>query len=1042
MTVTTNDSPLTYPGNDTAVAFPGPRAFSVSDLVVEKITAGIAVVLSYPADYTVTGVGGSSTTVTLTGAPVASGTDLVIKRVLPVTQPTSFKNQGAFFPENHENAFDRLTMLIEQVVAGIGTSLQLVDGDVDGFGRYDANGNRIINLAAGIDGNDATNLTQMNAAIAEVVADAAAAGAAAGAAAIGNTALWVDPASGNDAHAGTFALPKKTVASVVTTFAATGGIIRLVAGAVVKESINLTGLKGIHIIGNEGVPTIIDCTDPIVGTWVAVGGYTNLWSLNVTHGWTALGARGYPNVIEVDATARKTTRINLVSYGMNTANQMAGVVDAATAKTWCDTHLGSVFVSPDQYTAGYAAGVFTYYMSTPDGSNPNTNGRSYRFANRQAPQLGIGNSLHNCIVIGGWEHNGIVADKACFLNRVTVWYPANHATELPGCVTYRLKIKGSNINGNTVYAFHHYCLSSNAFDYTLHIEPELQDWTGQFASAIGCHTSDSTPSIAKLIFFDRAKFDNVDNIAGGNTVDLVYLRNLVGTRIGNLGTPSCDYTFENPILHIWNAEALSPPLDSAKTLTINGGRITCESQAIGSHLANSGTLILDGTYVAQLGTDVNNTWCRTIASLAKIYIRNGCVIDAPLGSGMGKIGTTISGGASSSAVAITGSLLGTALSVPTTWMPDGTTMWPHGTNIKCDPKITKADDEGVTLAFDGPYHYRSRAVRAVAAPVSNLQPHVVMTLTSKDIVVMNANLGLFTNTPVYTPASPLNLNRLTYVGDTTNQWHIAYGEGGVLHKGKSAIGSWSQVTNARTTNYTCAAAKTTAGAAIATLGGRDGTLTSYDPVTDTFATITSPTAAALYDGFFTGTGAARWVFVGAGVILTSPDNITYTLATGITGTDNIRRVIGAGNYWVAVCDASVIYYSTDNTATWNRIVLNWGIDFRDVAVNTNTNDFVAVGDPLNGHIAAYKSNISDLTTWTQLTTPLSTIREVVWVKDYFITSGSYTMTAWIIAGTAYRLYYTQDLTGGWTADNPWPNDGKPTATYAEDALMAAVMQTL
>jgi photosystem II stability/assembly factor-like uncharacterized protein len=739
--------------------------------------------------------------------------------------------------------------------------------------------------------------------------------------------------------------------------------------------------------------------------------------------------------MEVDATANTTARIQLVSYGMNTANQMAGVVDAATAKTYCDNNLGSVFVSPDLWTAGYTPGVFTYYMTTPDGSNPNSNGRAYKFTQRQAPQLGTGNSLQECHVICGNEHNGIVAYN-CYLKNVTVWYPGNHATELPGCVTENLVIVGGNINAYTSYAFHHYSVHTNTFDYTIHRNARLLHWKGQFSNAVGIHTDDSTPSIGKLIFFDNPRFDDVDSIAGGSTVDLIYMRGLVGTKIGLVGQPSCNYILERPKLHLWNQYGTQPALQASKTVAIYGGELTFESDIFGNTVANAGTLILDHCKLVQLGVAVQNTFARTINTLAKIYVRE-CLLSGPLGSGQATLGTTISGGASTSAVAITGSVISPEFTVPTTWMPDGTTMFPYGSNVRADPRVTSAGDDGVTIDFvNSPFRFRHRPTRSVVAPVSNLQPHDILVLSGKDIIHLNTNNGTFAGNPLYTPATPLGLNRMTYVGTNTNQWFIAYGEGGALHKGKSSASSWSQVTNANVTNYTCASAKTTTG--IATLGGRDGSLTTYDPATDTFANLTSPIATALYDGFFTGT---RWVFVGDGQILVSADNITYTAAAGITAGDKIRKVIGSGNNWCAVCDASVVYYSTDNAATWTRIALAWPIDFLDVAINTNTGDILAGGSPLFGSIAAFKSKTSDMTTWTQVETPLKNIRDVQWAKDYFLTTGSYTLTMWVITGDAFRAYYSQDLTS-WTPDNPWPNDSAPTTVYAEDYLLAAIMKTL
>ncbi len=41
-----------------------------------------------------------------------------MNRVLDVVQDTDLRNQGKFFPEVHEDAFDYLTMLIQQCLGG------------------------------------------------------------------------------------------------------------------------------------------------------------------------------------------------------------------------------------------------------------------------------------------------------------------------------------------------------------------------------------------------------------------------------------------------------------------------------------------------------------------------------------------------------------------------------------------------------------------------------------------------------------------------------------------------------------------------------------------------------------------------------------------------------------------------------------------------------------------------------------------------------------------------------------------------------------
>jgi len=118
MTVTTTTSSQTFQGNGTATAFPCAfeiiLATDVNVYFVNPLTgAQTQAVLN--TDYTITGAGASNGFTVNTTVPVPTGTNLYVVRALPLTQPTDFTNQGAFFPSMHEAAMDRLCMLIQQV---------------------------------------------------------------------------------------------------------------------------------------------------------------------------------------------------------------------------------------------------------------------------------------------------------------------------------------------------------------------------------------------------------------------------------------------------------------------------------------------------------------------------------------------------------------------------------------------------------------------------------------------------------------------------------------------------------------------------------------------------------------------------------------------------------------------------------------------------------------------------------------------------------------------------------------------------------------
>jgi hypothetical protein len=97
------------------------KIFAATDLKVTVLTSGSPAVefdLTYINDYTVTGVGeesgGTITLINPSFAPLPTGDKLSIRRVVPLTQETDIRNQGDFYPETLEDAFDHLVMIDQQ----------------------------------------------------------------------------------------------------------------------------------------------------------------------------------------------------------------------------------------------------------------------------------------------------------------------------------------------------------------------------------------------------------------------------------------------------------------------------------------------------------------------------------------------------------------------------------------------------------------------------------------------------------------------------------------------------------------------------------------------------------------------------------------------------------------------------------------------------------------------------------------------------------------------------------------------------------------
>lgn len=100
------------------------RFLDNSHLRVIRTVGAVETVLALTTDYTVTGAGASSGTVTLVTA-LAVGQTLTILRNVPATQEADYVVGDAFPAESHEMALDKLTMLVQQNAEIIARTLRL-----------------------------------------------------------------------------------------------------------------------------------------------------------------------------------------------------------------------------------------------------------------------------------------------------------------------------------------------------------------------------------------------------------------------------------------------------------------------------------------------------------------------------------------------------------------------------------------------------------------------------------------------------------------------------------------------------------------------------------------------------------------------------------------------------------------------------------------------------------------------------------------------------------------------------------------------------
>lgn len=129
MTLGAGSPTISYLGNGSVNTYSFPYSVFLAShltITVNGPTANYLLVLN--TDYTVTGLSpngspaqsGSITLVNagqawLTGGNLSTGFTITIQRILPIVQNTSVRNQGDFYPATLEDAYDYITMILQQL---------------------------------------------------------------------------------------------------------------------------------------------------------------------------------------------------------------------------------------------------------------------------------------------------------------------------------------------------------------------------------------------------------------------------------------------------------------------------------------------------------------------------------------------------------------------------------------------------------------------------------------------------------------------------------------------------------------------------------------------------------------------------------------------------------------------------------------------------------------------------------------------------------------------------------------------------------------
>lgn len=134
MTVGTTLSQITVLGDDVNTTFVYPFIIpSAADAVVIYTDLDGNQTTLLTTQFTITGLGlatGGTVTYPLSGSPIATGTFLTIRRLLPLVQTTSVQNQGPTFAAL-EGEDDYLTMITQQLNDTLERTIQLNVADID-----------------------------------------------------------------------------------------------------------------------------------------------------------------------------------------------------------------------------------------------------------------------------------------------------------------------------------------------------------------------------------------------------------------------------------------------------------------------------------------------------------------------------------------------------------------------------------------------------------------------------------------------------------------------------------------------------------------------------------------------------------------------------------------------------------------------------------------------------------------------------------------------------------------------------------------------
>jgi hypothetical protein len=341
-----------YAGSGTTGPFTvGFRFLENSHILVVKNVAGVETNLVLDTDYTVTGAGASSGSVTLATA-LATGQTLTIVRNVPTTQETDYVAGDSFPAESHERALDQLTMIAQQLKEEVDRSAKL---PVSSTADADALVADIVRLADSADEIDA--VADIEASVVTVAGIdsevATVAGIAANVTTVAGIAANVTSVAGISSNVTTVA----GVASNVTTVAEVSSAVTTVAGisaAVSTVAADGTDIGAVAAISAD-VQAVADIAADVSAVENIAANVTTVAGIaaNVT---TVAGISAAVSTVATNAAAVSTVATNITDVQNAEENADAAIAakDAAlVAQAAAESALASTLAAFDSFDDRY-----------------------------------------------------------------------------------------------------------------------------------------------------------------------------------------------------------------------------------------------------------------------------------------------------------------------------------------------------------------------------------------------------------------------------------------------------------------------------------------------------------------------------------------------------------------------------------------------------------------------------------------------------------------------------------------------------------------